>query len=140
MSPKAGYSTPMYDVANVGVAIRFYEQLGFATIDTEGEGGHLGWARLECKGGAIMLLEAESPRRAPGGGLYMYTDDLTGLRAQLIASGVAVSPIGYPVYMPSGEFRVADPDGHVVLVGHWGRTEQEAWERRLAEKRKARGE
>lgn len=140
MSPKAGHSTPLFRVTDVARSIRFYEQLGFSTIDTEGECGHIGWARLHCEGGALMLLEAEPLRAAQGSEfLYMYTDDLTGLREQLIADGVALSPISYPDYMRSGEFRVEDPDGYVVLIGHWGRAEHEAWERRLAEKRKAAG-
>jgi hypothetical protein len=64
----------------------------------------------------------------------MYTPDLAGLREQLLACGVKVPPIGYPEYMPSGEMRIADPDGYVILVGHWGKSEQEAWEKRIGVK------
>jgi hypothetical protein len=33
--------------------------------------------------------------------------------------------------MPSGEVKLADPDGYTVLVVHRGRTEQQAWEKRI---------
>ena len=35
MSIKAGYSTPMLHVGEVERSIRFYELLGFETIDTD---------------------------------------------------------------------------------------------------------
>ena len=38
--------------------------------------------------------------------LYLYTPELPGLRARLLANGVEVSPIGYPEYMRSAEVRV----------------------------------
>lgn len=130
----------MPHVADVASSIRFYERLGFTRIDTEGDAGHIGWARLHYEGGALMLLEAESaPSTRPVLQLYMNTDDLAGLRDELIAQGVAVSAIARPPYMRSGEARVEDPDGNVVFLGHWGRAEHAAWEERLAQKRKASG-
>ncbi len=66
--------------------------------------------------------------------LYMYTPDLVALREQLLASGIAVPSISYPGYMPSGEIQLRDPDGYVVLVAHWGKPEQEAWEKRISAK------
>lgn len=138
MAPKAGYSTPMLHVADVERSIRFYSLLGFETIDTQGEPP--GWARLHCEGGALMLLCAEQPvdaARAAATLLYMYAPDLPALRDHLVANAVAVSPIRYPEHMASGEIRVEAPDGYVVLVGHWGKQEHEAWVRHLAE-RKAR--
>ena len=83
-----------------------------------------------------MFVRAEEPvnRSAHSVLLYMYTPDLSGLREQLLASGVKVPAIGYPGYMPSGELCIADPDGYTILVGHWGRSEQEAWEKRIGTK------
>jgi len=137
MAVKAGFSTPMLHVADVARSLRFYARLGFETIDTEGEGGHIGWARAHCEGGAVMFLAAEEPidptRQAVL--LYMYTPDLPALRAHLLAHGVDVPPISYPEYMQSGEVCLKDPDGYTILVGHWGPAEHEAWERRRAEKR-----
>src|SRR5437016_1223826 len=135
MSVKAGYSTPMLHVAEIERSIRFYELLGFATIDTD-RGKPLGWARLHCEGGAVMFVKAEEPVDAGAQAvlLYMYTPDLIALREHLLANGVKVPPIGYPEYMRSGEICITDPDGYVILVGHWGKPEHEAWEKRIGKK------
>jgi hypothetical protein len=137
MSVKAGWSTPMFHVAAIEKSIRFYELLGFKTIDTD-RCEPLGWARLQCAGGAVMFLRAEDDHAvdsaAQGVMLYMYTPDLKGLREQLIAGGVKVPPIGYPGYMPSGELNLVDPDGYHIAIGHWGKEEREAWEKRIGRK------
>ena len=136
MSVKAGYSTPMLHVAEIEESIRFYELLGFATVDTD-RCKPLGWARMHCEGGAVMFLRAEEPVNASAHGvmLCMYTPDLAGLREQLMAAGVKVPPIRYPEYMPSGEISIADPDGNTIIVSHWGKAEQEAWEKRISAKK-----
>jgi hypothetical protein len=36
--------------------------------------------------------------------------------------------------MPSGEINLADPDGNIIVVAHWGKLEQEAWENRIGRK------
>jgi len=135
MSAKVGYSTPLLHVAEIEKSIRFYELLGFVTVDTD-RAKPLGWARLHCEGGAVMFLRAEEPLHAsaPPVMLCMYTPDLTGLREQLLAGGVNVSPIRRPEYMPSGEVSLTDPDGNLILVSHWGKSEQEAWEKRISAK------
>jgi hypothetical protein len=87
-----------------------------------------------------MLLEEPPPSsRERGFLLYLYTEDLPALREQLLAQGIAVPAIRHPEYMQSGEVQIHDPDDNVVLVGHWGKAEHAAWERRLAEKRKPAG-
>lgn len=136
MTAKVGYSTPGLHVAEIERSIRFYELLGFVTVDTD-RCVPLGWARLHCDGGALMFVRAERPMdpSAQGIMLYMYTPDLIGLREHLLANGVDVPSISYPHYMPSGEINIADPDGFRVAVGHWGKTEQEAWEKRIAGKK-----
>jgi len=140
MSVKAGYSTPILHVAEIEKSIQFYEWLGFDTIDTDGC-VPLGWARLHCEGGAVMFLRAEEPPQAssPRTFLYMYTPDLVGLREQLLRNGVKVPEIRYPGYMPSGEVQFVDPDGNCIAVGHWGKKEQEAWEKRIGSKAKSAG-
>jgi hypothetical protein len=132
---KAGYLTPMLHVAEIEVSIQFYELLGFQTIDTD-RANPLGWARLHCEGGALMFLRAEegSKASAPPVLLYMYTPDLPALREQLLAHGIEAPPIRYPHYMPSGEISLQDPDRHHVSIGHWGQTEQEAWQNRIRAK------
>jgi len=68
--------------------------------------------------------------------LYMYTPDLTALREQLLAAGINVPPISYPHYMLSGEITLHDPDGAKIFVGHWGKTEHDAWLERIGQKPK----
>jgi hypothetical protein len=133
MSAKVGYSTPMLHVAEIEKSIRFYELLGFVTVDTD-RAQPLGWARMHCEGGAVMFLRAEEPVDASSHSmlLCMYTPDLIELREQLLAGGIKVSPIRRPEYMPSGEISLADPDGYAILVSHWGKSEQEAWEKRIS--------
>ena len=135
MPPKATFSTPLLHVAEIERSIPFYERLGFVTIDTD-RAQPLGWARLHCEGGAVMFLRAEHRVDASAQAvlLYMYTPDLPGLRQHLLAGGVPVPPIRYPEYMLSGEISLADPDGYVIVVGHWGKSEQEAWEKRIGAK------
>jgi hypothetical protein len=48
MSVKAGYCTPMLHVAEIEKSTRFYELLGFTTIDTDGC-KPLGWARCTVR-------------------------------------------------------------------------------------------
>jgi catechol 2,3-dioxygenase-like lactoylglutathione lyase family enzyme len=95
MTVKAGYSTPMIHVSDVERSIRFYELLGFETVDTN-RCTPLGWARLHCEGGAIMLARAErpiDPAATRGFLLYLYTSNLLALRDHLLANEVQVPPI-----------------------------------------------
>jgi len=132
MTAKVGYSTPMLHVDSVERSIQFYEQLGFVTVDTD-RCDPLGWARIECEGGAIMFVSADGPVDSSVQAvlLYMYTPELVKLREQLLSNGVKAGPIKHPVYMRSGELRLEDPDGYVILVGHWGKAEHEEWMRRI---------
>lgn len=136
MAPKAGYSTPMLHVADVARSLRFYELLGFETIDTEGDPSCPSWARMHCEGGALMFMPTEEGHASPPAlMLVMYAPDLPGLRQHLLANGVKVSPIKYPEYMPSGEMNFRDPDGNFLGICHWGQKEHEAWEQRLIAKK-----
>ena len=124
----------MLHVAQIEKSIPFYESLGFKTIDAEGC-TPLAWARLHCEdGSAVMFLRAEHPidPSAQTFMIYMYTPDLAGLRERLSANGVKVSAIKYPAYMPTGMINLADPDGYKIEIAHWGKSEQEAWEKHLA--------
>jgi hypothetical protein len=108
--------------------------LGFATIDTDGC-KPLGWARLHCEGGAVMFLRAEEGETVDPSVqavmFCMYTPDLAGLREQLSAAGIKVPPINFPNYLPAGKFNIVDPDGFHIEVAHWGKAEQEGWEKRI---------
>jgi hypothetical protein len=132
MTAKATYSTPLLHVAEIENSIRFYELLGFVTIDSDGC-KPLGWARMHCESGSIMFLRLEVPFDPSKQGFlfYLYTPDLAGLRQHLLANGVKVPAINYPEYMPSGKINIADPDGYHIEIAHWGKSDQEAWEKRL---------
>jgi hypothetical protein len=135
MTVKAYYSTPLLHAAEIERSLKFYGLLGFETIDTD-RCQPIGWARMHCEGGAVMFVRAEEPVEGFGQRflLYMYTPNLFELRQQLLAAGIGVPSISYPGYMPSGEMALKDPDGYTVLVAHWGREQQEAWERRIGRK------
>lgn len=110
---------PMAHVADVERSMAFYALLGFTPVNTMSWDGRLGWAFLTSGSGQIMLNVTDLlPEPSAQAVLfYCYTADLPRLREHLLEQGVAVSPIRYPDYMPKGEFRLADPDGYVILVG-----------------------
>jgi catechol 2,3-dioxygenase-like lactoylglutathione lyase family enzyme len=138
MSITAGYLTLLLQVRDLDRSLRFYSRLGFETVDIEKVNGVTVWARMHCAGGAIMFVPAEEDELSHVGSLgYLYTPDLPQLCAQLTAAGVEVGPISYPHYMRSGEICLRDPDGYVLLVGHWGSAEDEAWQRQRDAKRTA---
>lgn len=130
-APRAGWSTPMLHVRDVAASIRFYEKLGFQFIDAEGEGGSFGWARVHCEGGALMFLQSEPGHEMKpaeqGILLYLYADDLAALREHLVGQGVECPEIQHPEHMPSGELALRDPDGYLIVIGHWGQKEHDAW-------------
>jgi hypothetical protein len=127
MPVKAGYPSPLLHASSIENSILFYERLGFEMMDND-RLNPLGWARMHCVGGAIMLLRAEHHADlAEPNLLYLYTEDLPALRRQLIAEGVDVAQIKYPPYMPSGEITLRDPDGTQIFIGHWSQKENDAW-------------
>ena len=137
MSVSAGYLTPCLGVADVERSLRFYALLGFQTVDVEHEKDTVTWARAHCEGGAIMFLRRDSARRPNPFVLYLYTPDLPAFRAQLVSVGVDVGPIEAPDHMPGGELTVTDPDGNMILVGHWPEEQHQEWLRSLEAKRAA---
>jgi hypothetical protein len=132
---KAGWLTPLLHAADIEASIRFYELPGFTTIDTD-RATPIGWARLNCEGGALMFLRAEEAFKVSTLPVlfYMYTPDLPALRERLLASGIEVPPIRYPGHMRSGEIGLKDPDGYRIEIGHWGDAEDEAWRKRIGSK------
>jgi catechol 2,3-dioxygenase-like lactoylglutathione lyase family enzyme len=110
----------MARVADVQRSADFYSQLGFQVVSTfKNDAGVLCWVDLRSADAALMLTRADAPVIAGQQAVlfYLYADDLIGLRELLVGSGVAVSGISYPFYMPKGEIRVEDPDGYVLLIG-----------------------
>ena len=114
--------TPMAFVADVGVSIAFYRTIGFDVGDTFASdgGSEPTWAWLKSDGADLMLARASHPVIADQQAVlfYLYCDDVATKHAELAAAGVAPSGITTPFYAPRGEFRVADPDGYVLMITH----------------------
>ncbi|WKW10968.1 VOC family protein [Pseudogemmatithrix spongiicola] len=132
MAATAGWFTPMLHAMDLARSIRFYETLGFELIDTD-RCEPLGWARLHCQGGAVMLLRAEHPPEIDKQGVmfYMYADDLPPYRQRLVDAGLEPTEIQYPDHGPSGEIYLRDPDGYFIGVAHWGEKEHSEWLKRI---------
>jgi len=84
--------------------------------------GELQWVHLANDQAELMFARASEPV-IPGQQavlFYLYTPDLIALRERLLSTGVRVSTITYPDYMPKGEIRVDDPDGYCLLIGQAG--------------------
>ena len=132
MTVRAGWYTPMLPVREIERSIPFYEKLGFELIDTD-RCEPLGWVRMHCQGGAVMLLRSEDPvsPNVQAVLFYMYAPDLPALREQLVANGITVSEIQYPDHGPSGEVYLKDPDGYQLGIVHWGEKEHTEWLKRV---------
>jgi hypothetical protein len=106
--------------ADVQRSVEFYKLLGMEIRDSLRNGlGGLQWVHPSCEQADLMLSRASEPVVAgrPAVLFYLYSPDLIALREHLLASGVKLSPITYPEYMPKGEICVEDPDGYELLIG-----------------------
>jgi catechol 2,3-dioxygenase-like lactoylglutathione lyase family enzyme len=114
---------PFILVADVERSIPFYEALGFEVIKRYKPGDRLEFAGLEATSSAKVMLarvdavpETGPDARTPGF-LYLYTNDLEGLRARLLENGHEAGEIGDgPGPGPSRQMCVRDPDGHGHMV------------------------
>ena len=110
----------MAHAVNVQRSIDFYKLFGMEVRGSlRTPTGELRWAHLACGQAHLMLARASGPVPASEQAVlfYLYSPDLIALRQHLLASGVKVSSITYPDYMPKGEIRLEDPDGYVLLTG-----------------------
>ena len=110
---------PYFHAQDLDKSVSFYRLLGFEQIATVGgRGQEQWWCYLTSGSAALMLAAASAPVIAEEQAalLYMYSDDVHGLRRDLEQSG-AEAALSYPPHMPNGELRTADPDGYVILVG-----------------------
>lgn len=131
---------PMVFARDVDASIAFYKLLGFEVADRLVGDGRTVWAWLSAGHADMMLSWASEPvdPAAQAILLYLYSDDVRALRADLLTGGVAdagVFPasappndgkwvlfdLTRPFYMPDGELRVHDPDGHCLLIGQSSR-------------------
>ena len=113
---------PMAYVASVTRSSAFYQLLGFVEMNTHTpDGGQEPvWTWLRSGDAQLMLAQA-SERIDPEKQavlFYAYCDDVAAFRTMLIEKGIEAGPIERPFYAPRGEFRISDPDGHVVMVSH----------------------
>jgi Glyoxalase/Bleomycin resistance protein/Dioxygenase superfamily len=123
MTPKVTGLIPMAHAANVQRSVDFYKHLGMEIRGSlRAPSGDLQWVHLASGQADIMFARASEPVIAGQQAVlfYLYSPDLIALRDHPLATGVKVSPITYPDYMPKGEVRVEDPDGYVLLVGQAG--------------------
>ena len=122
MSVSATSLVPFVHVADVERSIAFYKYLGFKVGNTFEPEGKLAWAWLHNESANLMLARADAPVDPAIQGVlfYVYVADVAAAHAELSSKGILVGPIRSPFYAPRGEFRVADPDGYVVMVTHVG--------------------
>jgi catechol 2,3-dioxygenase-like lactoylglutathione lyase family enzyme len=118
-------AVPVFRVASVAVSAKWYgDVLGFSA-DEVGPPDDPVFAILRRGGVELMLqklLHGLSAPRGAGAGkgwdVYVRVADARGLRERVAAK----TPAGPLVSQPYGclEFEVADPDGHVVVLGECG--------------------
>jgi hypothetical protein len=116
---------PMLHVADVERSAAFYRLLGFEIGNFVPRTGVKQWAWLYApnaddwkRGPNLMVVRSEEPIDAGAQEVlfYLYAADLPALRASLLANGIQAGAICYPDYLPKGEFRVADPDGYMLMI------------------------
>jgi catechol 2,3-dioxygenase-like lactoylglutathione lyase family enzyme len=131
---------PYIHVADVQESIDFYLKFGMELDSRFGPEGAPFWARMKRPNCDLMLAKASglvNPHQQAAL-FYLHVDDAEAFRAQMLEaglldggeyqgarenefprSGIVFKP-SYPHHMPSGEVRVHDPDGYVLLVGQLG--------------------
>lgn len=120
MSAKTKSLVAFVHVADVERSIRFYADLGFRVGNSVTPQGHgkPTWAWLQSGEASLMVSQASGPIDPHQQAVlfYLYYDDIAQTRAALQALGHNPGEIGYPFYMPGGEFRFQDPDGYVLML------------------------
>jgi predicted enzyme related to lactoylglutathione lyase len=104
---------PILRVANLAASIRFYVNvLGFQ-VDW-GDGPESEMCSVSRDGRSIMLCQGDQGHR--GTWVWIGVEDIEPLHAQLVAAGakVVLEPTNFDW---AYEFRIEDPDGHVLRFG-----------------------
>ena len=109
---------PFVHVEDVERSIAFYYHLGFIVASVYKYRGTSVWAELRSEGAELMVsTDGDSIDPAGQGALfYLYSDDLAGLREQLLVNGIHVGEIEDGTPGPPREMRLSDPDGYVLMV------------------------
>jgi catechol 2,3-dioxygenase-like lactoylglutathione lyase family enzyme len=109
----------MVPVTDMVRSLAFYQQLGFDVENDFVPDGQTtpSWAWLDGGGGLLMLhrVEGELPNSDRRAVFYVYCSDVVEAHEMLREKGIAVGPLETRSYAPKGEFRVEDPDGHVLM-------------------------
>jgi catechol 2,3-dioxygenase-like lactoylglutathione lyase family enzyme len=101
---------PILNVSDLQASIAFYtEVVGFKLLDTFGDPADYGIIRWDQH----EIYLCENGQGQPGTWLTLFVTEPAALYQQLVANDVEVL-MPYPD--GGGEFRVADPDGHVLRV------------------------
>jgi predicted enzyme related to lactoylglutathione lyase len=109
---------PFAHVADVDRSVAFYGRLGFERVADLVTDGRRVWAFLKRGDARLMVAEADE-RVDPDAQavlFYLYTRDLDGLRARLVAAGVAAGEITTGNPGPDRQMHLVDPDGYVLMV------------------------
>jgi ketosteroid isomerase-like protein len=109
---------PFVKVTDVERSVDFYYHLGFTVQSVFKYRDRLSWAALESDGAEVMFEGTSDPIDHEGQGVlfYLYARDLSPLRDQLLAAGIAAGKIEDGSPGPREEMRVTDPDGYVLMV------------------------
>src|SRR5215471_10618363 len=109
---------PFVHVEDVERSIAFYHHLGFIVTSIYKYRGRPVWAELRSEGAALMVsTDGDSIDPAGQGVLfYLYSSNLAGLRAQILAEGIDVGEIVDGSPGPRQEMKLTDPDGYVLMV------------------------
>jgi catechol 2,3-dioxygenase-like lactoylglutathione lyase family enzyme len=109
---------PFAHVADVDRSVAFYERLGFELRHEFVPEDRRMWAFLERGDARLMVAQAEDPidPRAQAVLFFLYTRDLDGLRARLVAGGVPAGEITTGNLGPDRQMHLVDPDGYVLMV------------------------
>jgi catechol 2,3-dioxygenase-like lactoylglutathione lyase family enzyme len=119
----------MLPVGDMQRSVEFYRLLGFEIGNREPHEGTPHWVWLYMprakdwkRGPNLMLVRSQNaPSPHPQMCFYLYATDMVALRQRLLARGVNAGEIGYPEYLPEGEFKVLDPDGYILMIAQAGK-------------------
>jgi len=115
----------MLPVSSVETSAAFYEHLGFEIGNRVPREGTINWAWLYSptaadwrQGPNLMIARCDGGIHHPPMRIifYLYVADLVALRNQLLEAGLNPGAITYPDYLPKGECKILDPDGHCLML------------------------
>jgi hypothetical protein len=109
---------PFVHVEDVERSVGFYYHLGFTVASVYHYRERPVWAALTSDDAELMVSTDGEPTDPDRQGIlfYLYSDDLTALREQLLSAGIDAGEIVDGTPGPTNELRLVDPDGYVLMV------------------------